>query len=458
MIMSQKIHFIAIGGSVMHGLAIDLHLQGKQVTGSDDEIYSPSKENLEKYGLLPLKMGWHPEKITDDLDAVILGMHAKADNPELKKAQELGLKIYTFPEYIYQSAQNKQRIVIAGSHGKTTITSIILHVLKFHKHQFDYLVGADIGGFEQRVHLSEDAPIIILEGDEYFTSVLDPRPKFLHYHHHIGVISGIAWDHINVFPTSDDYLASFEQFADQSPKSGTLIFSQDDPLASVVCRNEREDVIALGYEAHPYVTKNGKTFLINSDKEEIEVQIFGAHNMKNISAAKVVCSRIGLPAKAFYRAITSFKGADNRLEKVIDNHELIIFKDFAHAPSKLEATTDAVKEQFSDRELVACLELHTYSSLNKSFLGQYKHKFNAADLAIIYFNPQTIEHKRLEEINSEDIQEAFGHENLRVFSDIEKLSAFLKSLSWKNKVLLMMSSGNFDNLNLKNLSQELINN
>lgn len=456
--MSQKIHFIAIGGSVMHGLAIDLHSQGNQVTGSDDEIFSPSKEKLEKHGLLPKGTGWYPEKITKDLDVIILGMHARADNPELIKAQELGLKIYTFPEYIYQTAQNKQRIVIAGSHGKTTITSIILHVLKSNNREFDYMVGADLEGFEQRVHLSQSAPIIILEGDEYFSSALDATPKFLHYHHHIAVISGIAWDHINVFPTSDEYLASFEKLAEQSPKSGVLIYSQDDPLASVVGRNEREDVLALGYEVHPHVIKEGKTLLLTPSDEEIEISLFGEHNMKNIAAAKLVCSRLGLQEKDFYNAIATFKGANNRLAKVVENEDLIVFKDFAHAPSKLEATSNAVKEQFSDRELVACLELHTYSSLNKNFLGQYKHKFNSADLAIIYYNPQTIEHKRLESIDPEEIQESFGHRNLRVFNDIQQLEVFLRALSWKNKVLLMMSSGNFDNLDLETLSQELINN
>jgi len=453
---NKQIHFIAIGGSVMHNLAIDLHLKGIKITGSDDEIFDPSRGNLEKHQLLPEKEGWFPEKIHQALDAVILGMHAREDNPELKKAKELGLKIYTFPEYIFEHSRNKQRIVVAGSHGKTTITAIILHVLQSTGKDFDYLIGAQVEGLEQSVKLSDTAPIIILEGDEYFTSVLDSTPKFLHYKHHIGIISGIAWDHVNVFPTMEDYVSSFEKFADQTPKAGTLIYSQDDGIASVVCRKERSDVIVITYTAHKHKIKDGKTFLITPDKKEFPLQVFGEHNMQNINAAKTLCSKIGITDEMFYEAIASFKGAENRLEKVSSNENSIFFKDFAHAPSKLLATTQAVKQQFPNRKLIACLELHTFSSLNKSFLTQYYAKFKAADLAVVYYNPKTIEHKRLEHISPEDIQRAFNHKNLKVFDKIDALENFLEAQDWEESNLLMMSSGNFDNLDLETLSQRLI--
>ncbi len=451
----MKIHFIAVGGTIMHNLAIDAHLKGHQVSGSDDEIFQPSKGRLEKYGLLPAKYGWFPEKIDNETDQVIVGMHAQKDNPELLKAQKLGLKIYSFPEYIYQQSQDKHRIVIAGSHGKTTITAMIMHVLKQCHRKFDYLVGAAPKGFEQNIRLSEDAPVILIEGDEYLSAPFDPTPKFLHYHHHIGVISGIAWDHINVFPTFDDYIEPFEQFADNTPKAGALILSQDDSLTSVIGAKDRQDVVQIAYQAMPHKVIDGQTYL-TTEEGKIPLQIFGEHNMRNLSAAFQVCKRIGIKDDEFYQAVSSFKGAAKRLEKVIDYQEFIFFKDFAHAPSKLLATTTAVKKQFIDRKLVACLELHSYSSLNKAFLSQYQGTFNAADRAFIYFNPENLSRKRLDLIDKQEIAEAFDHDNLIVLDSVEILKAELLKVNWSNKNLLMMSSGNFDNLDFNELGQEIL--
>ncbi len=451
----MKIHFIAVGGTIMHNLAIDAHLKGHQVSGSDDEIFQPSKGRLEKYGLLPAEYGWFPEKIDAETDQVIVGMHAQKANPELRKAQELGLKIYSFPEYIYQQSQDKHRIVIAGSHGKTTITAMIMHVLKQCHRKFDYLVGAAPEGFEQNIRLSEDAPVILIEGDEYLSAPFDPTPKFLHYHHHIGVISGIAWDHINVFPTFDDYIEPFEQFADNTPKAGALILSQDDSLTSVIGAKDRQDVVQVAYQAMPHKVIDGQTYLTTKEGK-IPLQIFGEHNMRNLSAAFQVCKRIGIKDDEFYQAVSSFKGAAKRLEKVIDYHEFIFFKDFAHAPSKLLATTTAVKKQFIDRKLVACLELHSYSSLNKAFLSQYQGTFNAADRAFVYFNPENLSRKRLDLIDKQEIAEAFDHDNLIVLDSVEALKAELLKVNWSNKNLLMMSSGNFDNLDFNELGQEIL--
>ncbi|HYG40467.1 MAG TPA: Mur ligase family protein [Cytophagales bacterium] len=451
----ETIHFIAIGGSAMHNLAIALKTKGHNVTGSDDEIFEPSKTRLASHNLLPEKDGWFPEKITKDIDALILGMHARKDNPELLKAQELGLKIYSYPEYIYEQNKDKQRIVIAGSHGKTTITSMILHVLKVNNKKFDYLVGAQIQGFDTMVKLSHDAPIIVIEGDEYFSSPLDPKPKFLHYQHHIGLISGIAWDHVNVFPTFDDYARQFDLFADSTPKGGTLIFCENDDLATVICRKEREDVLPIGYQTHKNKIVDGQSYLI-TENGEVPVKVFGDHNMKNINGAKSVCSRIGVSSEQFYNAIQSFEGASNRLELLGQHKETVIYKDFAHSPSKLKATAKAVKGQFPKRELVACMELHTFSSLNKNFLSQYENTFKSADEAIVYFNPKTIEHKKLAPITVDEVKQAFNDKKLIVFTDSGEFEQYLLKKNWKGKNLLLMSSGNFNGLNLKDLSKKII--
>ncbi|MFN8415948.1 MAG: Mur ligase family protein [Cytophagaceae bacterium] len=451
----KRVHFIAIGGAVMHNLALALHNMGYQVSGSDDEIFEPSKTRLAAKGLLPEQMGWYPEKITSDINAIILGMHARKDNPELLRAQELGLKIYSFPQYIYEQSKNKQRIVIAGSHGKTTITSMIMHVLNYHKKDFDYLVGAKIEGFETMVRIS-DAPIIIIEGDEYLTSPLDLTPKFLHYKHHIGVISGIAWDHINVYPTFESYVSQFDAFADSTPKGGILIFSESDDLATLIGNKERADVTAIEYKAHPHDIMDGITYL-NTDMRKVPLQVFGKHNLKNISAALEVCLKVGITKPMFYEAMEQFKGAANRLELVGRKNNKVVFKDFAHAPSKLKATSKAVKKQFPNHKLVAVLELHTFSSLNKEFLSQYKDTYKTPDEPIVYFSPETVAHKKLATITAEEVKEAFDNPKVRVFTESKALEEYLKSLNWTNTNLLLMSSGNFGGINIKELSEFVLN-
>lgn len=440
----------------MHNLAIELHLKGFAVTGSDDEIYEPSASRLAQYDLLPAVTGWFPEKITSDLDAVILGMHARQDNPELAKANELGIKVYSYPEYIFEQSQSKQRVVIAGSHGKTTITSMVLHVLKFNNRNFNYLVGAQIGGFDNMVRLAENAPVIVIEGDEYFTSPIDPTPKFMHYQPHIALISGIAWDHFNVFPTWELYVKQFEQLADSLPKAGAIIFDETDDMLDVIGQKGRPDVASIPYNVHPHRIEDNKTVLITAEQGEVPVLVFGNHNMKNISGAREVCERLGITDEQFYQAIRTFKGASKRLELLGSNDSVSVYRDFAHAPSKVEATTTALKEQFPDRTLVACAELHTFSSLNKGFLSQYRRKLKAADVAVVYFNPQTVEHKRLESLSEDDIKTAFKRDDLKIFTDSSELVAFLKSLTWKDANLLLMSSGTFGEIDLKQLAQDVL--
>lgn len=440
----------------MHNLAIALQQKGFTISGSDDEIYEPSVSRLQKHNLLPTEMGWFPEKITADLEAVILGMHAREDNPELKKAQDLGIKVYSYPEYIFEHSVDKQRVVIAGSHGKTTITSMVLHVLNFNKRVFNYLVGAQLEGFENMVKLSDEAPLIVIEGDEYFTSPLDRTPKFMHYQPHVALISGIAWDHFNVFPTWESYVKQFELLADSIPKAGAIVFDETDDMLDVIGQKERADVLSIAYKAHPSKIENGKTFLITPENGEVPVLVFGEHNMKNISGAKAVCERLGITDEDFYNAIQSFKGASKRMELLGSNSEINIYRDFAHAPSKVEATTSAVKAQFPDRTLVAVAELHTFSSLNKTFLKQYRRKMNAADIAAVYYNPLTVEHKRLEPITETDIREAFKRDDLKVFTDSNALRDFLNEQNWHQANLLLMSSGTFGDLDLKNLANNII--
>jgi UDP-N-acetylmuramate: L-alanyl-gamma-D-glutamyl-meso-diaminopimelate ligase len=452
----RKIHFISIGGSVMHNLAIELHLKGFLITGSDDEIYEPSSSRLAQYELLPEKTGWYPEKVTDDLEAVILGMHARQDNPELAKAKELGIKIYSYPEYIFEQSQHKQRVVIAGSHGKTTITSMVLHVLKYNGRMFNYLVGAQLDGFENMVKLSDEAPLIVIEGDEYFTSPLDLTPKFMHYQPHIALISGIAWDHFNVFPTWESYVKQFELLADSLPKAGTIVYDETDDMLDVIGQKERTDVVSVAYNVHPNKIENGQTVLITDEKGEVPVLVFGDHNMKNISGARVICERVGITDEEFYNAIQSFKGASKRMELLGHNDITSVYRDFAHAPSKVGATTKAVHEQFPDRKLVAVAELHTFSSLNKEFLKQYRRKLDTADVAVVYFNPLTIEHKRLEPLTEEDIRNAFKREDLEIFTNTEDLTGFLKDQRWENANLLLMSSGTFGDMDLNELLESVL--
>jgi len=440
----QAIHFISIGGSAMHNLAIALRQEGHTVTGSDDEIYEPSRSRLDRHGLLPAEMGWNPGRIHAGLNAVILGMHARRDNPELLRAQELGLPIFSYPEYLYEQSRHKHRVVIAGSHGKTTITGMILHVLRYHQRNFDYLVGAQLEGFDTMVRLTTDAPVLVVEGDEYGASPLDPRPKFLFFQPHIALISGIAWDHVNIYPTYEQYVRQFELLADALPKAGTIIFDDTDDMLDVIALKERADVTRQPYDVHPYRIENGQTYLVTSVAGEVPVLVFGEHNMKNIAGAMAVCEHLGLTQEQFYEAIQSFRGAAKRLELVSQSETTTVYRDFAHAPSKVEATTAAVREQFPGHRLVACVELHTYSSLNKAFLSQYKDKLDKADVAAVFYSPHTVEMKRMEPITPEEITQAFGRPDLHVYTDPAELQTFLQSQqNDQPAVVLMMSSGTF---------------
>jgi len=438
----MNIHLIAIGGSAMHNLAIALKKKGFNVSGSDDAIFEPSKGRLKKHGLLPKEKGWRTEKITSKLDAIILGMHARIDNPELIRAQELNIPIYSYPEYIYQQSENKKRVVIGGSHGKTSITAMILHVLKNIGMDFDYLVGAQLDGFDTMVRLS-NAPIIILEGDEYLSSPIDRRPKFHLYKPHIAVLSGIAWDHINVFPTFDNYVEQFRIFKNTVIDS-LIYFSEDKELNLLM--NENISCNKIAYKTPNYKIKNGITSV-----EGYDLNIFGKHNLQNLNAALLVCRELGISQSVFFKQIQSFNGAAKRLELVSKTENCCIYKDFAHSPSKLKATTAALKEQYPDRKLTACMELHTFSSLNKDFLEEYKGAMEDADTAIIYYNPETIKNKKLKEINKEDIYNAFNKKELVIYTDTELLKKHLISIEWHNQNLLMMSSGNFDNIDFKKL-------
>lgn len=453
----KHIHLIAVGGSIMHNLALALHDKGLQVTGSDDEIYEPAKSRLAAAGILPEQEGWYPEKLDAKPDAVILGMHARPDNPELKRAQELNIPIYSFPEFIYEQSKDKQRIVIGGSHGKTSITSIIMHVLQHLGRKFDYAVGAQLEGFDRMVKLTEDAPIIIIEGDEYLSDPIKRVPKFHLYHHHIAVISGISWDHINVFPDPDMYREQFRIFAEMTPKAGTLIYNQDDEqvLLAAVPRNPA-DIAYIGYGVHDHSIRNGKTILHTKKEGDVEIQLFGEHNLRNINAAKEVCKKIGVKAHDFYEALKTFKGAAKRLEKLAGNDHTVIYRDFAHAPSKVKATTEAVKNQYPQRELVAVVELHTFSSLNKNFLPQYAGALDKADEAIVFFSPKTLEHKRMEMISEGELKNAFQNQSIKVFTDSAALQEHLSSRSWQEANLLLMSSGTYNGMDLNALKQAIL--
>ena len=443
----MKIHLIAIGGSAMHNMALALQKKGYEVTGSDDAIFDPSKSRLEKAGLLPDEMGWFPEKITADIEVVILGMHARDDNPELVKAQQIGLPIYSYPEYIYEQCKHKKRVVIGGSHGKTSITAMILHVLQYHQLACDYLVGAQLDGFDTMVKLTQDAPIVILEGDEYLSSPIDRRPKFHWYKPHIAVLSGIAWDHINVFPTFENYVDQFRIFKDDV--SDTLIYCNEDAQLRKLAK-EGANCRLQGYRTPSYSIENGISYW-HGMKANVPLAIFGDHNLQNLNAARMVCEELGLSEKKFLDAIQFFKGASKRLELVKQTDSSVLYKDFAHSPSKLKATSAAMKKQFDDRTLVACMELHTFSSLNEDFLKQYAHCMDEPDTAIVYFSPAAIKHKKLAPITEEQVHTAFAREDLMVFTDSKKLQAYLQSLNWNNQNLLMMSSGNFDGIDFKKL-------
>jgi UDP-N-acetylmuramate: L-alanyl-gamma-D-glutamyl-meso-diaminopimelate ligase len=451
----MNVHFIAIGGSAMHNMAIAMHKKGFNVSGSDDEIQEPSKGRLAAHQLLPESEGWNVDKIKPELDAVILGMHARADNPELIKAQQLGLKIYSYPEYIYEQTKDKTRIVIGGSHGKTSITAMILHVLQHQQVNCDYMVGAQLQGFDTMVKLTREAKIGVIEGDEYLSSPIDRRPKFHLYKPSIAVLSGIAWDHINVFPTFDNYVEQFRIFVGLIEKNGSLIYCEWDEEVKRVAEAARMDIKKFPYRIPANKVENGVTSLLTTDKE-VPLKVFGDHNLMNINAARLACNQVGITDARFYEAISSFSGAAKRLELVSKNDVTAVYKDFAHSPSKLKATIQAVKKQFPDRKLIACMELHTFSSLNQEFLDQYKGSMELADEAIVYFNPHTIEHKKLKPITREQVQQAFDRKNIEVVTDSREVINTLLKIDFRNKNLLLMSSGNFDGMDFKDLSNKII--
>ncbi len=451
----MKIHFIAMGGSAMHNLAIALSRKGFAITGSDDEIFEPSKSRLSKQGILPENLGWNVENIYPDLDAVVLGMHARADNPELAKANELGIPIYSYPEYIYEQTKDKKRVVIGGSHGKTTITSILLHVAQKQNLNTDYLVGAQLEGYDCMVKLSEDADIAIIEGDEYLSSPIDRRPKFHLYKPNIALITGIAWDHINVFPTWDNYVSQFERFIELIEPGGTLVYYKGDKVLAGLAENATSNIQTIGYDTHPHEIANGKTTL-NTGVGDFPIEVFGEHNLQNISGAVEVLKLLDLSEKEIYSALSDFRGASKRLEKVAEASDFVFYKDFAHAPSKLKATTSALKQQFPERELIACMELHTFSSLNKKFLPLYGGAMEKADRAFVYFSPEVVQHKKLEALSKKEVVAAFGTSNIEVFTDSDRLIEALRQIDWHGKTLLMMSSGNFDGIDFEKLGEEII--
>ncbi|WP_299608446.1 Mur ligase family protein [uncultured Aquimarina sp.] len=448
----MRVHFIAIGGSAMHNLAMALHQKGYKVTGSDDVIFEPSKSRLANHGLLPETFGWFPEKITKEIDAIILGMHAKEDNPELVEAQELGLKIYSYPEFLYEQSKNKTRVVIGGSHGKTTITSMILHVLHYHDKEVDYMVGAQLEGFDTMVHLTEENDFMVLEGDEYLSSPIDRRPKFHLYKPNIALLSGIAWDHINVFPTFDNYVEQFQIFVDSIVRGGSINYNEEDPEVVKVVEHSENQIRKIPYTTPDYRVENGET-LLNTPEGEMPIEVFGAHNLSNLAGAKWICQHMGIDEDEFYEAIASFTGASKRLEKIAESNAAVAYKDFAHSPSKVSATTKAVKEQYQDRQLIACLELHTYSSLNAEFLKEYEGALDAADQAIVFYSPHAVKIKQLEEVSEEQIATAFNRKDLLIYTNPEEFKEYLQQKDFANSALLLMSSGNYGGLDFDEVKE-----
>ncbi len=448
----MNIHFIAIGGSAMHNLAIALHNKGYHVTGSDDTIHDPSKSRLEKKGLLPKAFGWFPEKITQDIDVIILGMHAKEDNPELLQAQDMGLKIYSYPEFLYEQSKDKTRVVIGGSHGKTTITSMILHVLAYHDREVDYMVGAQLEGFETMVHLTQENEFMVLEGDEYLSSPIDRRPKFHLYKPNIALLSGIAWDHINVFPTFEGYIDQFRIFTDSLTNGGIMVYNEEDAIVKEVVESSTHTIKKYPYSTPTYEIEDGIT-AIDTPDGMMPLEIFGDHNLQNLAGAKWICQHMGIDEDDFYEAIASFKGASKRLEKIAENKQTVIFKDFAHSPSKVKATTEAVKKQYAQREVIACLELHTYSSLNAEFLGEYQGALDQADKAVVFYSPHAVKIKQLDEVTTAQIGAAFGREDLMMFTNPAEFKAFLFSQNLEQKALVLMSSGNYGGLDFEEVKE-----
>lgn len=448
----MKIHFIAIGGSAMHNLALALHKKGDTITGSDDEIFEPSRSRLEKHGLLPEEEGWFLEKITSDLDAVILGMHAKADNPELKKAQELGVAIYSYPEYLYEASKNKTRVVIGGSHGKTTITSMILHVMNYHDKDVDYMVGAQLEGFDTMVKISDSADFVVIEGDEYLSSPIDRRPKFHLYKPNIALLSGIAWDHVNVFPTWENYVNQFKIFLTQITDGGVVVYNQEDETLVQIVDKTPNPIKKYPYRTPDFSVVNGIT-LLETSEGNLPLEIFGRHNLNNLEGARWICQLMGIDTDDFYEAIASFKGAGKRLEKIAETEDSVIYKDYAHSPSKVKATTEAVKEQFPERKVIAILELHTYSSLSPGFLEEYRGALDKADVAVVFYSPKAVMIKQLETIKQEQIETAFQREDIVVFTNPSNLKTYLYTQNYDDTAVLFMSSGNYGGLDLDEIKE-----
>ena len=448
----MRIHLIAIGGSAMHNLAIALSNKGYDVTGSDDAIFDPSKTRLEDRGLLPESFGWYPGKISAEIDVIILGMHAKPDNPELLKAQELGLKIYSYPEFLYEQSKDKTRVVIGGSHGKTTITSMILHVLNYHDIAVDYMVGAQLEGFETMVSLTEENDFIVLEGDEYLSSPIDRRSKFHLYKPNIALLSGIAWDHINVFPTYENYVEQFKIFLDTITKGGILVYNEEDVEVNAIVRATENQIKKYPYVTPVHEIHDGETY-IETLEGPMPLEIFGEHNLNNLAGAKWICQHMGVDEDDFYEAIVTFKGASKRLEKIAQKGNKVAYKDFAHSPSKVSATTKAVKKQYNSRKLIACLELHTYSSLNGDFLNEYEGALDAADEALVFYSPDAVKIKKLEEVSEEQIFNAFKRHDLKIFTDPIQFKENLFSMDFDNSALLFMSSGNYGGLDMEEIKE-----
>ena len=436
----------------MHNLALALHLKGDHITGSDDEIFEPSKGRLEARGLLPDTFGWFPEKITSDIDAIILGMHAKADNPELLKAEELGISIYSYPEFLYEQSKNKTRVVIGGSHGKTTITSMILHVMHYHDKEVDYMVGAQLEGFDVMVKLTNENDFIVLEGDEYLSSPIDRRPKFHLYKPNIALLSGIAWDHINVFPTYENYVEQFEVFLNQITNGGAIIYNEEDSEVKRVVEESASAIKRYPYGTPSYSVEDGQT-LLDTPEGHMPIEVFGKHNLNNLEGARWICQLMGVDADDFYEAISTFKGASKRLEKIAESTRSVAYKDFAHSPSKVKATTEALKNQYPDRELLACLELHTYSSLNPDFLKEYKGALDAADKAVVFYSPHAVQVKKLHPISEKQIAESFEREDLLIFTDPAGFKDFLFDQNFEDTSLLLMSSGDYGGLDFNELKK-----
>ena len=450
----MRIHFIAIGGSAMHNLAIALHNKGEQVTGSDDEIFDPSRSRLTAKGLLPEQYGWFEDNISSDIDAVILGMHAKQDNIELLRAKALGLTIYSYPEFLYEQSKNKTRVVIGGSHGKTTITSMILHVMHYHDKEVDYMVGAQLEGFDTMVHLTKENDFIVLEGDEYLSSAIDRRPKFHLYKPNIALLSGIAWDHINVFPTFDNYVEQFRIFLSQITHGGAIVYNQEDIEVKQVVETAQNQIKKYPYQTPRYSVNNGDT-LLDTEDGPMPIEVFGKHNLNNLEGARWICQLMGVQQEDFYEAIATFKGASKRLEKIGQGPTSIAYKDFAHSPSKVRATTQALKSQYPERSLLACLELHTYSSLNPEFLSEYKGTLNGADKAVVFYSPNAVKIKKLDAVSSSQILKAFQREDLVVFTDPAAFQDYLFEQDFTDTSLLLMSSGNYGGLDFEKVKEIL---